>query len=460
MPSSRWPTLSLRGRVIASFALGAGLLSAVLAVSAFTLSRSYMVDQRERSAERQAAAHAELMRASLSQADSRAGELVASLETPVDTHLLLDWNGRWYRSGKVLRPQALPDGMVSAIAADDARKRITTHANVRGRPYLVTAVRIGRDGALYELAPVAELQATLRALAIVLSGCAVVAAMGGAALGWWASRRVLTPLHQLADTAASIAGGDLDHRLAATGDRELATIVDSFNMMVDSLHQRIERERRFFGDVSHELRTPLTTLITAVGVLSRHGADLPVRSQQALGLIVAELEHLRRLLDDLLALARMDAGLHQDPLETFALDAVLAHVLAAANHPPGLLTVESACVVEGRRKALERTFLNLVHNADRHGGGLRAVSLSRRPEGAVIEFDDSGPGVPAAERQRIFERFATGHVGRKTTSGGGTGIGLAMVAETVSAHGGRVRCTVSPLGGARFEVVLPDAIVT
>jgi signal transduction histidine kinase len=384
--------------------------------------------------------------------------LLSAFETPVDTYLLLQWDDRWFTTERGVGPEDLPSVMTASYVDEHTTTTSTVHTTVNGHPYLAIAIPLNDgESTLFELAPVLELEATLRVLRIVLIVCAGAAVLGGALVGLWASRRVLTPLHQLGETTVRIAGGDLDSRLPATGDRELIQIVDSFNSMVGSLQDRIERERRFFGDVSHELRTPLTTLITSVGVLSRHSTDLPDRSQRALSLITAELDHLRRLLDDLLALARIDAGLHQDPLEEMSMRELLTNTLEVANHPPDLLVVEAEGVLTGRKKALERAFLNLISNADRHGGGLHQITQAVESGNVIVTVDDRGPGVPEAERNRIFERFATGHASRKSVSGTGTGLGLALVAETLAAHGGSVSFGSNPEGGARFTVSIPMA---
>jgi signal transduction histidine kinase len=144
-----------------------------------------------------------------------------------------------------------------------------------------------------------------------LVACGIAATIAAALVGLWASRRLLRPLRQLADTAVRVADGHLDTRVPTAQDLELAMIGESVNRMGDSLQGRIEHERRFFGDVSHELRTPLTTLVTAVGVLRRHRDALPTRAGQAFDLVDTEVTHLRRLPDHLLALARAEAGLHQ-----------------------------------------------------------------------------------------------------------------------------------------------------
>ncbi|WP_067475886.1 HAMP domain-containing sensor histidine kinase [Nocardia amamiensis] len=322
-------------------------------------------------------------------------------------------------------------------------------------PLILPGLPITRraDGALYEFAPLTELRSTLQALQTLLIVCAVIATSIGAVLGVWASRRALEPLHQVAGTAARIASGELDSRLPHTRDRDLSTTVEAFNAMVDSLQQRIERERRLVADIGHELRTPLTTLTTSVGVMARHREELPDRPRRALGLVSEELEHLRRLLDDLLALARAEAGIHRSEQEPLSLRDLLTNTLSGRKYAPELLTVLADATVQGHKLELERAIANLLDNADRHGGGVTAVAIDRDDDHAVITVDDSGPGVPEADRSRIFERFVTARTGRR--AGTGTGIGLALVAETVAAHHGTVTCIDHPGGGARFVIRLP-----
>ncbi|NKY53468.1 HAMP domain-containing sensor histidine kinase [Nocardia vermiculata] len=284
------------------------------------------------------------------------------------------------------------------------------------------------------------------ALACGLGGTVI-----GALFGLWLSHRLLEPLRQVTGTAAKIASGELGSRLPDTDDPDLAPTVDAFNTMVDSLQYRIDRERRLVGDVSHELRTPLTTLTTSVGVMARYEDQLPERARRALDLVRAEIDHLRRLLDDLLALARAEARMHGADAEPLSLAELLKHTLAEMHYSPELLTITEDGIVTGRKLELERAVVNLLENGQRHGGGVVAVDVARDGDEMVVTVDDAGPGVSPQDRQRIFERFVTVRRGKRS----GTGIGLALVAETIAAHGGRVKCDTSPGGGARFSVWLP-----
>ncbi|MCT2584405.1 HAMP domain-containing sensor histidine kinase [Actinophytocola gossypii] len=463
MPSARRVGPGLRGRVMLTFAFGAALVSLALAISVFTVCRGYLVDQRERSAERQAGADADLLGSRLDSAGAYPARVLATLDPPVDSVLLLSWRDEWFSSEPAVGPDDLPGELTDAVTGGtDTGGTDTVSVTVRGDPYFAVAVPLpgvtGEDAWLVELAPVRELQSTLRVLGGVLVSCGVLATLAAAAVGLWASRRVLRPLDTLAGTAAEIASGELATRLPESHDRDLITLVVSFNTMVDSLQRRIERERRFFADVSHELRSPLTTLVTSVEVMRRHDEDLPERSRLALGLVTGELGHLRRLLDDLLALARTEAGIAQDAPQPIALPELLTHAVTGSGRDPGLLSVAGDMrngVIGGRKLALERAFVNLMDNADRHGGGLTGVTVRGAGRAVEVLVDDAGAGVPAEDRERIFERFATRSGARGAA--GGTGLGLALVRETVVQHGGTVECTDSPAGGARFVVRLPLA---
>ncbi|WP_156755540.1 sensor histidine kinase [Actinokineospora pegani] len=441
--------LGLRGRVTLSFAAGAALVSLVLALSVFTISRGYLLAQRERSAVLFAEADADFIARSLTIAGVGPDQALEALDPSADTVLLLRWRGTWASSDPVV-PAQDPSPLLTEALADGGTA--TESTTLDGIPYLISGVPID-DGVLYEFTPVVELQNTIQVLRVVLLTCGLAATIGGATLGLWASRRVLRPLRPLATTAARIAGGKLDSRLPEEADADLRPILSSFNTMVDSLQHRIERERRFVGDVTHELRTPLTTLVTSVEVLGKHAGEMSERSRTALRLVDTELVHLRGMVEDLLALARAEAGLHHDDVGPVEVRELLEHVVG--DRAADLLHADGSGLIRGHKLALVRAFTNLVENADRHGLGVSAITLRTVDDTIVVDIDDDGPGVAESERDRIFERFATGRAARGSTTS--NGLGLALVAETIAAHGGSVACVSGPRGGARFHVVLPRA---
>ncbi len=289
----------------------------------------------------------------------------------------------------------------------------------------------------------------------MLGAGAAAATVAGAAFGVWASRRAVQPLEQVAGAATRIAGGELTTRLPATDDPDLVAIVAGFNSMVDALAARIDRDARFVGDVSHELRSPLTTLVTSVEVLGARRDELSPRGQQALTMVEGELGRFRRTLDDLLQLARIDGAGAMDAAAPVSMSALVREVVAATGRSVELTAdPDEDTTVTGDKFSLERAISNLLDNADRHAGGSRAVRVERRDDTVVVTVDDAGPGVALEDRERIFERFARGQ-GAARRSLPGAGLGLAIVAETATRHGGAAWCADAPDGGARFSLSLP-----
>ena len=312
------------------------------------------------------------------------------------------------------------------------------------------------DAHFFEVVSAQELARTLDTLRIVLAVFAALTAAAGALLGRWAARRVVAPLDHVAGAAARIAGGALDTRLPTTEDPDLATIVGSFNSMVDAVHERIERDARFAADVSHELRSPLTALVTSVDVLDGRRDELSERSRRALDLVKADLRRFHRALEDLLELGRLESG--AAGLDGSTLDArdLVRFALEESGRDVGLLRTPAGSggtLVAVDKAQMQRALVNLFENAERHGGGLSGITVAPDVDGVVIAVDDDGPGVPIEDRERIFERFVRGG---SRGSLPGAGLGLSLVAETVRSHGGAIWCGSAPgESGARFTLRLP-----
>lgn len=445
--------VSLRYRLVLAFGAVTLLVSTVFATSTYLLARNYMLAQRERVVKNQSLADAEFVQRRLESAGADISAVLTAAGTPADNTIILRWRDRWYASALDNGSQDVPAVLRDRVEANTmATQRFATDD---GPAFAVGVPLRSVDAQFYEIAPLTELNDNLRLLSTILAGGALVSAAAGAALGRWASRSVVTPLNRVAATAASIAGGRLETRLPVTRDPDLTTIVGSFNSMVDTLQRRIERDARLAADVSHELRSPLTTLVGSVDLLNARRDELSPRSQAALDLLTLDLNRFRRLLDDLLELARSDTGLDELPQEPVDLPALLRHVLGEAGADPSILSGADDIVIAGDKARIGRLFRNLFENAEHHGGGLASIEVTATGSEVVVTVDDTGTGVPAADRERIFERFATG--GGARGSSFGTGLGLALVAETAAVHHGAVWCTEAPGGGARFVVRLPAA---
>jgi signal transduction histidine kinase len=286
---------------------------------------------------------------------------------------------------------------------------------------------------------------------------AIVTTVGGAAVGLSGAGRALRPLHRTAEAALSIAGGRLDTRLESDAYADLAVLTSAFNQMADRLQERIEREIRFTSDVNHELRSPLTTVAMALSVLEARREELPERSRKALDLLSAEIRRFRRLVDDLLEISRLDAGLDDLNSVEVSFGPLVEHTVAASRHD--VLVDIPAAVAERRvmvdKLRFERVVANLLENADRYAGGATRVAAAASGTWGRVAVEDRGPGIPFEERELIFNRFSRGSSGRKRGAGDGTGLGLAIVAEHARVLGGRVWVEQNGARGARFVVELP-----
>ncbi|TWH73109.1 sensor histidine kinase [Modestobacter roseus] len=455
----------LRSRIVLGFAAGTLLVSAVLVVTTFVLARNYLLDQRERSAVRQALTDASLLRSRLSTAGTEVGDALGELVPSGGGDVVVRSGGAWYSSSLEVGARDVPTVLQEQVAAGEPA---TARTDSRTGPRVVVGTRLpGTDVEFYELAPLTELELSLRTLGAVLAAGAGAATLAGAAFGSWASRRAVQPLEQVAGAATAIAGGDLATRLPPTDDPDLIAIVGSFNSMVDALSARIDRDARFVGDVSHELRSPLTSLVTTVEVLAGRRDDLTPRGREALALVQSELDRFRRTLDDLLELAKLDNSRDSPGADdaspgtaapAVSVAALVREVLERTGHPVDLLAAddEESTTVLARKLPLERAVRNLVENADRHAGGVRAVQVQRLGDSVVLHVDDDGPGVAAEDRERVFERFARGPRAARGSLPG-AGLGLAIVAETATHLGGAAWCAPGPDGGARFSIALPAA---
>lgn len=432
-----------------AFITSASLVTLVLVVSVYTISADYMQSQRERTVDRAVGVHAELLRWRLDDPNVTGEQALAGLNLSAGTVAMLRWDSRW----SIVNADGGLPAVTPPVSDADQSTSSAVRVTIGGQPYLRASAAVDGHGhaVLYEFAPLLELESTLQMLRTILFACTAVALSFGAALGGWAPHHALSPLRQVARTASRIASGEQELRLAPTDDRDLSTTVDSFNSMVDSLQRQIERERRLVSDLSHELRTPLTTLTTAASVLAGHRHELSERPRTALDLLIEETTYLRGLLDDMLALARAEAGIHRSDLAPLSVAGLMTQIMSI-HHPdaPEVLRIHDPGLVLGRHLELERAIVNLVVNANRHGGGVTSVTVHRELADILVTIDDAGPGVPAADRERIFDRFVTA-----SRSTAGTGIGLALVAETVAGHRGHIRCHERPGGGARFVMTLP-----
>jgi two-component system, OmpR family, sensor kinase len=311
--------------------------------------------------------------------------------------------------------------------------------------------------------PVSGAQALLRRTLIVLS----LAALAVAGIVMLLSTRVaLAPLDAMTALARSITSGDRGRRLAPTRtDTELGRTAAAFDAMLDELEgaeatarASEARTRRFVADAAHELRTPIAGVQAVAEAALAPGMSTEDRERLQL-LLLRESRRAGRLVDDLLVLARLDAGLELrrepvDLLELAGTEAERAQLVA----PDQQVEVRGEPVaVPGDATRLAQVLGNLLDNARRHAGpGAVTVTVSGGDPARVLVTDE-GPGVPPADRERIFDRLV--RLDEARGEDGGAGLGLAIARGVARAHGGDLRCVDPPSGrGAAFELTLPSGL--
>ena len=443
----------LQARVITTFSLGAALVSAVLAVSTFFFVRRELVSQRTKSVLHQTFVDARLVKVELGAPSGDIGGALSSVATSTGTHSFIYRRGLWYSSSAAVSGTAIPGDLSRAVEGGNvADQRVV----LDGVPSLVVGVPIPAvDVAYFEEHPLTDLASTLRVLGTVLTTVAIATTVGGALAGWWASRRLVRPLSEVVNVATEIAGGTLDRRLP--DDPDLQPLVTSFNGMVTALQERIERDARFASDVTHELRSPLTTIGASVELLDSYKSTLPAGGGQAVDTLHMEVDRFSTMVQELLEIASIDAGA---ALLHFT-DVPIAELvqLTVDGYDPGIPVTVSpdarGALVRGDKRRLQQVLLNLLDNAETHAGGAVGVDVRTDASWATVSVDDAGPGIPPADRTRVFERFYRGAASGRRGDTAGSGLGLALVAEHVRAHGGHVQIDDSPAGGARVSVMLP-----
>lgn len=307
-----------------------------------------------------------------------------------------------------------------------------------------------------------EDQATLGGLRLAMLGVGVASLLLTGFVSWAMAGRALRPVATLTHTARAIAlSRGFSRRVPDTASRdELGELARTFNEMLGSLEEAYAAQQRFVADASHELRTPLTAVRGNLELLKTRGDEIPAEERRALvEAASAEAERMARLVSDLLALARADAGqkLSHKPVE---LDRVLLDVFQQARGLARAVKLSlrelDQLAVLGDVDQLKQLLLALVDNALKYTPAGGTVSLGLRREGpeAVIEVRDTGIGIAPADLPHVFERFYRADKARSRDAGG-TGLGLAIARWIAQEHGGAIAVASQAGQGSTFTVRLP-----
>ncbi|MCL2536300.1 MAG: HAMP domain-containing histidine kinase, partial [Nocardiaceae bacterium] len=266
-----------------------------------------------------------------------------------------------------------------------------------------------------------------------------------------------SPLREMTSAAQAMATGDYSRRVRSTSRDEIGQLATAFNQMAEDLEADDRYRRELIGNVSHELRTPIAAL---QAVLENVVDGVAIPDQATMRSALAQTERLGELVADLLDLSKLEGGAVPLRRETFELEPFLDDVVRQASSPTRPLWVDVNVAPAGLRAVadtarLHQVITNLVDNAARHGSPDSPVRITARtdPRGGelILDVHDDGPGIPVADRSRVFERFARGGA-----QDGGTGLGLAIARWAVELHAGRIEVLDTP-SGCCIRVALPQA---
>jgi heavy metal sensor kinase len=373
----------------------------------------------------------------------------------------------WSRNGRLLyRDPAAPPVLMAppttersegqfatvSVPAGGWLRQLTGPQDVGG---IQTIVRVAR--------PEDRMRHELRSLlAVLLIGLPIAALLAGVG-GYVVARRALAPVDRMGASARAITAARLSERLRVENpDDELGQLATVFNETFSRLEASFEQLRRFTADASHEMRTPLAALRT-VGEVALREPRNERAWRDVVGSMLEEADRLNRLVESLLSLARAD-GAHvrlnceRLDLADLAREA-FEHLGALAEEKQQAITVDApgAVLVHADRVVLRQAVVNVLDNAIKYSpvGGHVSLVVATRPEGAVLEVRDSGPGIPPEDSDRIFDRFYRIDKGRSRDAGG-IGLGLSIARWAVEVHGGRIDVGPAAPSGSVFRIVLPQ----
>ena len=362
----------------------------------------------------------------------------------------------------------LPDPLPGATADGDVTLFEADSSDSPGPGFRVLVQSFPDIGRVLVVAePLTETAETLSRLLVLECVVFGLVLAGLAVAAWLIIKRDLRPLETMADTAGAIASGDLTQRVEPAETRtEVGRLGLSLNLMLDQIEVAFaertaseEKLRRFLADASHELRTPLTSIRGYAEVFERGAKDDPEDLATAMRRIEQESKRMGVMVDELLLLARLGEGRTPEraPVDVARVvrDAVGDARTADPDRDIGLDAPETL-VVTGDDHQLRQVVANLLGNARKHTPAGTPVRVSLRAEGddALLVVADEGPGLEPDVAAKVFEPFYRADRSRARASGG-AGLGLAIVAAIVEAHGGSVRLDTAPGAGATFAVRLP-----
>lgn len=449
----------LRRRLAVSFALVAGIATAALAIGTYVFVRETRLQDSLDRSERQARLNISFAALNLPREPT-----IEQLDRLLGSYDGGGFQTRAVRDGRDLA--ATTPSVAGVILPEDLRGLVAEgqiafrRLPVSDEPHLVIGGPIPGSGVeLYFFFSELELARNLRALAVILATGWAVVALVAAGTGLLLARRALEPVAQASRAARAVAEGLLDTRLPVEQRDEFGAWAASFNEMAEALEAKIaalsdaqERERRFTSDVSHELRTPLAALVSEASLLHEQLDAMPEDARRPAELLVRDVARLRRLVEDLMEISRLDAGREAVRLEPVDLPALVSAALRARGWEDRVRLETEAVEVLCDNRRLERIITNLVGNALEHGRDDVRVRVGQEGLRPFVEVSDRGSGIGSDHLSHLFDRFYKADPAR---TGPGSGLGLAIALENARLLEGDIEVWSEPGQGSRFTLRLP-----
>ncbi len=459
--SLRWRLTAVIGGVVALMLFGASFLAYISAESELNRQVNEFLVTRSRETESGLEQVANLPILTPEAAGFRAGTIDALTRADASIQLLTPDGERAYVISGSPIPLRAEDLEIAANKDDETFSRALFERNVNGERYRVL-VSTNPRGALMVGRSLSDVTNTLNGLRGWLIMISISGSVAAAVVGYLVADRVLRPVRRLAAASEQVAEtGRFDADLRVDGKDELGALARSFNSMLSALRASREQQDRLVRDANHELRTPLTSLRTNVDVLRRRSADL--NDEERLSILEGmdgEVRELTALVTELVSSATSTGPLAPEEFEELDLVVLCREAVDRTRRRTGrsiLVTGALRSVVMGNRAALDRAIGNLIGNAVKFSPADRPIEVDVG-EGSITVCD-RGPGIPAEDVDRVFDRFYRSDTTRTMP---GSGLGLAIVAEIATAHGGRSFAANRPGGGAcvTFEVAVSGPELT
>ncbi|MFN2606866.1 MAG: ATP-binding protein [Acidimicrobiales bacterium] len=467
----------LRPRLVVTFSVVAAVSAVSVAATSYVLVRRATLHRATTSAVRQgrAALDDAVDRLPPSPGRAEVRDLASRIRARSGFDVVaVEDDGSFESTSISLSPASVPPALRAPVAAGRVSwERVGSGRSAR----VVVGGRVPDGPVLWLYFPLADLAADLDLVRNVLAAVGAALVLASGVVGAVAARRLLRPLREARGAASRLEVGLLQTRLPETGGDEFADLAHSFNRMADALEASVAdlsaleaSHRRFVSDVAHELRTPLTALTTSADVLEAHAGGLDDRGRRAAHLLVVESRRLAALVEDLMEVSRLDAGVAPMRWEPVDLAATVVGALdlrgwmERVRVQPGPGGIEAR--TWGDRRRLDSVVANLVGNALEHGSPPVTVTVGGDSSFVTVAVADAGPGIAPEHLAHVFDRFYKADPSRARPAGGrgaaadgagggSSGLGLAIAQENARLHGGDVTVASSAAEGTTFTVVLP-----